>query len=310
MRFCSLHESRSDLWRIHYTRHRLAMDFLDHCDCGTISNSSSPASLQVTSFQYAVFSIVHAILCRETYAPVLLARKTTKLQKETGNMDLRSKMDDGLTKRKRIQRAIIRPIKMLLFSSIVALMAVYCALVYGILYLLYTTYTFVFQEIYGFSTGTVGLVYIGSGVGMLIGLFIIGGSSDKLLKAKAKKHGGELKPEYRLLPLMATCWLPPVGLFIYGWTVEYHKQWAIPLFGTLLFGIGIIAVLICVQVICTSLRKHWAIPLTRVAIPHRCLHHLRRFCSGCQHSATVNRRRRTSTRGAQHVRDARFWLGK
>jgi MFS family permease len=202
----------------------------------------------LTADQYAVFSIVHAILCRETYAPVLLARKTAKLQKETGNSALRSKLDDGLTRKRRIQRAIVRPIKMLLFSSIVSLMAIYCAVVYGVLYLLYTTYTFVFQEIYGFSTGTVGLVYIGSGVGMLLGLFIIGGSSDRLLKRQAAKHDGELKPEYRLLPLMATCWLIPIGLFIYGWTVQYHEQWAVPLFGTLLFGVGIIAVLICIQV--------------------------------------------------------------
>ena len=152
-------------------------------------------------------------------------------------------------------RAIVRPLKMLILSPIVSFMALYCALVYGILYLLYTTFTFVFQRYYGFSRSDVGLVYIGSGIGMLIGLVIIGGTSDRLLKRQAAKHGGEMKPEYRLLPLMFTCWLVPVGLFIYGWTVQYHKQWAIPLFGTLLFGVGIIAVLICIQVGAT-LRLH------------------------------------------------------
>ncbi|KAF7197523.1 Efflux pump radE [Pseudocercospora fuligena] len=201
----------------------------------------------VITIAYGVCSILHAWLCKETYSVVLLARKTKKLQKETGNMELRSAQDDGLTKKVRIQRAAIRPFKMLVRSPIVSLMAIYAAFVYGVLYLLYTTFTFVFEEYYGFSSSNVGLTYLGSGIGMFLGLFLIGGASDKLLKSKAAKHDGELKPEYRLLPLMYTAWLIPVGLFIYGWTTQYREQWAIPLFGTLLFGIGIIAALICIQ---------------------------------------------------------------
>ncbi|KAI7654416.1 MFS general substrate transporter [Hortaea werneckii] len=197
--------------------------------------------------EFGVCAIAHAALCRETYAPTLLARKTKRLRKETGNQDLRSKLDDGLPNKTRFSRAMVRPFKMLLFSPIVSLMALYVAFVYGILYLLYTTFTFVFQQYYGFSDGNVGLTYIASGIGMFIGLFLIGGSSDRILKRLAAKHGGELKPEYRLIPLMFTAWTIPVGLFIYGWTAQYNEQWAVPLFGTLLFGIGMIAALICVQ---------------------------------------------------------------
>ena len=247
-----------------------------------------------------MFSVLHTLLCQETYAPVLLARKTAKLKKETGNTSLRSKLDNGLTKKRRIQRAIVRPIRMLLFSSIVSLMAIYCAVVYGVLYLLYTTYTFVFQEIYGFSTGTVGLVYIGSGVGMLIGLFIIGGSSDRLLKRQAAKHDGELKPEYRLLPLMATCWLIPIGLFIYGWTVQYHEQWAIPLFGTLLFGVGIIAVLICIQVGPGTLLPQKCL-LIFAAIPYRRFHPLRCLSSRSKYGPPLDCWRCTTPGRLEHV---------
>ncbi|EME42653.1 hypothetical protein DOTSEDRAFT_73473 [Dothistroma septosporum NZE10] len=201
----------------------------------------------VITIAYGVASIAHFFLCKETYGPVLLERKTSKLRKETGNMDLRSALDSGLEKKEMILRALVRPFKMFFFSPIVAMMAIYVAFVYGILYLLYTTFTFVFMEYYGFSSSTVGLTYLGSGIGMFLGLFLIGGASDRLLKSKAAKHGGDLKPEYRLLPLMFTGWLCPVGLFIYGWTAQYHEQWAVPLFGTLLFGIGIISALICIQ---------------------------------------------------------------
>ncbi|KAF2173644.1 hypothetical protein M409DRAFT_61965 [Zasmidium cellare ATCC 36951] len=201
----------------------------------------------VLTIAYGVCTIAHFFLCRETYSPILLTRKTQKLQKETGNFDLRSAQDSGLSKKDLILRALVRPFKMLFLSPIILLMSIYAAFVYGILYLLYTTFTFVFTENYGFSSSNVGLTYIGSGIGMFLGMFLIGGASDRLLKSKAKKHGGELKPEYRLLPLMYTGWLCPVGLFIYGWTSAYHIQWAVPLFGTLLFGIGIISALVCIS---------------------------------------------------------------
>lgn len=55
----------------------------------------------------------HAAFCRETCALVLLARKTTRLQKSTGNEQLRLKMDTGLRKKQIVKRAIIRPLKML-----------------------------------------------------------------------------------------------------------------------------------------------------------------------------------------------------
>lgn len=158
----------------------------------------------VIAIAYGICTIAHAAFCRETYAPVILARKTKTLQKETGNGHLRSALDTGLSDKELITRALIRPFKMFVSSPIVSLMAVYAAFVYGILYLLYTTFTFVFTEYYNFSSSTVGLTYLGSGIGMFLGLFLIGGMSDRLLKSKAAKHGGGLKPEYRLIPLMWT----------------------------------------------------------------------------------------------------------
>lgn len=210
----------------------------------------------VIAIAFGVFSIAHAFLCKETYAPVLLARKTKALQKETGNTELRSKLDSGLKKKDYILRALVRPFKMLIFSPIVAFMSIYVAIIYGILYLLYTTFTFVFTEYYGFTQSNVGLTFIASGIGMFIGLFLIGGTSDRTLKSMAAKNGGEMKPEYRLVLLVYTSPLIPIGLFIYGWTSQYHIQWAVPLFGTLVFGFGIIGALICIQVCLQSLLKH------------------------------------------------------
>lgn len=170
-----------------------------------------------------------------------------RLRKETGNQELRSKLDSGLSPRDLFLRSIVRPSKMLIFSPIVFLLSLFMAIVYGVLYLLFTTFTFVFTEKYGFTENNVGLVYIGIGVGMLIGLFALGLSSDRICKYLTAKNGGEMKPEYRLPPLIFGGLFTPCGLFIYGFCVQHNVQWAVPLFGTLLVGIGILTAFMCIQ---------------------------------------------------------------
>ncbi|GAB7344031.1 hypothetical protein MBLNU457_1953t1 [Dothideomycetes sp. NU457] len=194
------------------------------------------------------FAILCAIFTRETYAPVILARKAKRLRKQTGNPDLRSKLDTGLTSKEMLLRAIIRPSKMLLFSPIVLLMSIYMSVIYGLLYLLFTTFTFVFEQNYGFTEDNVGLVYIAMGIGMLLGLAFLGFISDRLSKKlAAKNNNGVMKPEYRLPPLIVGGFFIPVGMFIYGWGTDKQVQWAVPLLGTLFVGMGIIAAFMCIQ---------------------------------------------------------------
>ncbi|THW79947.1 MFS general substrate transporter [Aureobasidium pullulans] len=173
---------------------------------------------------YGVATIIHAIVCKETYAPALLRSKTKRLQKETDNADLRSKLDDGLSDRERMSRALVRPFKMLCFSPIVFLTSFYVAVV-----------------------SNVGLSYIASGIGMFVGLVLTGASSDRILKLLSARNNGEMKPEFRLPPLIFLGITMPIGLFIYGWTAQNHVQWSVPMLGTLFFGIGVISCLICIQ---------------------------------------------------------------
>lgn len=121
---------------------------------------------------------------------------------------------------------------------------VYNAFVYAIMYLFFTTFTFVFEGVYGFGQGTVGLTYIGMGIGMFAGIILYGMTSDKIIKYLAKKHGLERpKPEHRLPLIIFASPFIPAGLFIYGWTVEHHVHWAVPLLETLLVGFGFTIIL-------------------------------------------------------------------
>lgn len=201
----------------------------------------------IITIAYAIITVLHVFLGHETYAPVLLERKTIKLRKESNDPTLRSKLDDGLQFKERMLRAIIRPLKMLCLSPTVFLMALYVAVVYGILYGLFVTFTFVFTQQYGFPESNAGLVYIGAGVGMLLGLVAIGTLSDRILKRQTIKHGTGMKPEYRLILLAFTSWLAPAGMFIYGWTIEYNVHWFVPIFGTGVFGLGTILAMVGIQ---------------------------------------------------------------
>ena len=202
----------------------------------------------VLSIAAGVASIWCFIFARETYAPILLERKAKRLRKETGNPNLVSKLDLGITTTELWKRSLLRPMKLMFLSLICAMMSLYLAIVYGIMYILFTTFTFVFEQNYGFSSSTVGLVYIGLGIGMLLGLAGVGVYSDKIIKYLAKKHSnGELKPEYRLPILMYTGPFIPAGLFIYGWAAQYNVQWAVPLFGTMLIGVGMLGAFMCLN---------------------------------------------------------------
>jgi MFS family permease len=184
----------------------------------------------------------------ETYAPTLLERKASRLRKETGNPGYRSQLDDGIPSTQRLRQALVRPTRMLLFSPIVAAMCIYIAVLYGLLYILFTTFAPVFQGQYGFSSGTSGLAFLGSGVGMLLGLLYAGILSDRAIKIKLAQDL-QPKPEDRLpwyivLPGSLSI---PAGLFIYGWATDKQIHWLLPEFGNAVTGFGMILILMGVQ---------------------------------------------------------------
>jgi MFS family permease len=75
-------------------------------------------------------SIAMVATLRETYAPVLLERKTNRLRKVTGR-NLKSKASTTLTPGQFMFLSLVRPMRMLFLSPIVFLMSLYMAVVYG-----------------------------------------------------------------------------------------------------------------------------------------------------------------------------------
>ncbi|KAK5651377.1 hypothetical protein OQA88_12534 [Cercophora sp. LCS_1] len=197
-----------------------------------------------------VITVISFLTLKETYAPIILERKTARLRKETGNPNLRSKLagEKATSIAEQFKVASVRPAKLLFLTPIVTLMAIYVAITYGVLYLLFTTFSFVFQQYYGFDEGASGTTFLPAGIGMFIGVVGFGGLSDHIV-TKRKEAGLEHRPEVRIPPKMT---IPaglalPVGLFIYGWTVEKHVHWIVPMIGVVIFSCGLMGIMMCVQ---------------------------------------------------------------
>jgi MFS family permease len=198
--------------------------------------------------QIGAVTIFAFVVLKESHPGVLLGRKAARLREDTGNPNYKSKLASDLTPKELFKRSVFRPAKMLTCFPIVTVMCTYVAFLYGILYLLFATYSFVFMEVYGFSTTAAGAVFIAGGIGTLLGLCYVGSFSDKTLKKRAAA-GKTITPEDRLPPSIT---IPgaitfPVGLFIYGWTAEARVHWLVPQIGTAITGFGSILIFIGIQ---------------------------------------------------------------
>lgn len=171
-------------------------------------------------------TIAGFFLLHETYAPVLLERKVARLRKETGNIYIRSEYTK--TSSQYILLLLLRPIKFLVFSPIVLFLALHMAIAFSYLYLLLTTVPVVFQVTYDFSPSTVGLVFLGLGVGMVIGFVFCLYLIPKYIASK-KAAGAAYTPE-SLLPLMIPgAFFIPISLFWYGWSIDRNAPYIVPI---------------------------------------------------------------------------------
>lgn len=203
---------------------------------------------RVVAIVSGTISIAMFLLMRESYAPIILARKAARLRKETGNAFLRSKLDAGGTRSDLFKRSIVRPIKLLIFSPICTVFAVYIAVIYGYLYILFTSVPYVFKGSYNFSTSASGLVYLGLGVGSFIGMIWFSQDTAKEVQKHMGEEHGQAKPEVRLKLLPAGAIIMPIGFFIYGWTTDYETHWMGPIIGLGIIGVGNLVCFMAVSV--------------------------------------------------------------
>ena len=193
----------------------------------------------VTIFGVAV-QILFYFTAAETYAPTLLQRKARRLRKETGNDALHTEYEtEDRSVRAVWKRALVRVFVFLGTQPIVQFLALYLSLLYGVIYLVLSTFPRIWTDIYHESTGIGGLNYISLAVGSTIGAQTGGRLLDityRRLKKRAPNNEG--RPEFRIPITFISTFCVSGGLFMYGWSAQFHTHWIVPNIGAAIFCIG------------------------------------------------------------------------
>lgn len=203
-----------------------------------------------TSIADGLIQLMGLFFLRETYAPVLLKLRAKRLRKESGDESYQTEAE--LQKKTLLQilrTALIRPFRLLLTQPIVQCIACYMAYVYGIMYLVLSTFPSLWTSAnyYNESVGIGGLNYISLGLGFWAGSQICAPLNDRIYRGLKARNNNVGRPEFRVPLLIIGAVLIPTGLFIYGWTAQEHCHWVAPNIGSFLFGTGTIVCFQCMQ---------------------------------------------------------------
>ncbi|KAF9648485.1 multidrug resistance protein 4 [Thelephora ganbajun] len=206
--------------------------------------------VQTIGYKY-VFIIIAAIsgvlavlsipFMDETYAPVVRMKYDIASGDPEKARNARRHLgpDVELGRWKFLWVNLSRPVILLTHSFICFILNLYMALVCGIYFLMFATFSELFTHTYGFDIGTSGLAYLGLGIGSIIASVFGARSSDKIYAYYRAKNNGVGKPEMRIPVLIIGSLFVPVGLLWYGWSADAKIHWIMPIIGTAIYGSGL-----------------------------------------------------------------------
>lgn len=138
--------------------------------------------------------------------------------------------------------AIFAPFQLMrhpLFSAI----ALLTALFYSVQIYLYVDIPATYKAEYGFSPSQTGLAFLGTGIGMTIGLLAFGLFSDRFMIVLA--GNGKQMPEHRLPLMLISAIFVSYGLILYSFTARPSVHWIFPILGNGFTGAGLYSLSVC-----------------------------------------------------------------
>ncbi|CAL5869013.1 uncharacterized protein PFLUO_LOCUS3241 [Penicillium psychrofluorescens] len=192
-----------------------------------------------TSIFNGALVILGLIVMKETYPPVILARRKKNMIKTTGKTTLTTPYESPDKTLSQLYRtSLIRPLQLLRVQPIVQILALFYAYLYGLMYLVLSTFATLWEDRYHETVGIGSLNYFALGCGYLVGSQICGFFADPIYKALQAKNGGVGKPEFRVVLMFPASICAPVGLLWYGWSAQAVTHWIVPDLGIALFAAG------------------------------------------------------------------------
>ncbi|ORX38301.1 hypothetical protein BD324DRAFT_655675 [Kockovaella imperatae] len=183
----------------------------------------------------------------ETYAPAILVVKAKRLRKETGEERWYAPLEHGSkqTWGQRLNNILFKPFVMLVQEPMLMAVTLYMSFVYGIVYLLFEAYPFVFIINHGFNTGENGLCFLGFfGGGFLAVVFFMTVIEPRYQRHAARMAPQPPKPEKRLEMSILSAWALVIALFWFGWTSYASIHWISPVLAGGLIGVGVLGMFV------------------------------------------------------------------
>lgn len=195
-----------------------------------------------------VLWIVGGMLVPETYPPVLLRKRAEALSKKTGKV-FKSESDaqQGPVSLGHVFAAALgRPWILLFKEPIVLLLTIYMAIIYGVLYMLFSAFPIIYQQQRGWSQGVGGLAFLGVAVGMLFAVSYSIWDNKRYVRIN-HAHNGFAPPESRLPPTMIGAVAIVIGLFWFAWTNSPSVHWMASVAAGVPFGFGMVLVFLSIM---------------------------------------------------------------
>jgi DHA1 family multidrug resistance protein-like MFS transporter len=147
---------------------------------------------------------------------------------------------------KALRDAVVRPVQITLLDPAVTVANLYTAFMYGTYYTFFDAIPRVYLETYGFTTGQLGLVFICIFVGCVVGGVVY----SLYLYQNPRTIGGDHTANHEscLRPALLASSLPPIGLFLFGWTSNGNIHWLVSILGITIYAAGTFVVLQCLGV--------------------------------------------------------------
>lgn len=194
--------------------------------------------------------LILMILCLpETSTPNILHRRARRLRL-AGNHHLFSQSEIDQQNHKTwvvVLDAMIKPFEITLKDPSIAFVNIYSSLVYGIYYSFFEVFPLVYPPLYGFSTGMIGVVFLCCFVALIIAIILYFSYLYWYLRPDVIKNGPQSQ-EQKLIPALASCFGPPIGLFLFAWTANPSIHWIASTIGITIYTASVFIVLQCLGV--------------------------------------------------------------
>jgi len=219
----------------------------------------SSYAIEAESWRWAIWEMMWiagpVFLCMlflmpETNADTILLQRAQRLRKVTGNLAFQAQSE---TKQRDIHffQVIIESLKIPFLINIldpaILFANVYTSLNYGIYYSFFDVFPIVYLGIYHYSVGIMSVIFLAVIIACVIAVILYSLYLHFYLVPWTRRNGLGV-PEKRLAAALLAATLPPIGLFLFGWTARTSISWVVPTIGIVIFGGSSFVVAQCIFV--------------------------------------------------------------